>query len=146
MIFPVSNSHEFLRPAAIFGVSAGNDGGNFRPMASTPYDLRAVSQATAIASLTCAPADQQIPSKRGRQASTLRRYFAPKSCLRIACKLMPIVDAILILLSTAPVSAETGKLDYQKYCGLCHGIDGKGVRQVHFKYSLIAVCPDAPTY
>lgn len=37
--------------------------------------------------------------------------------------------AVLLLLSTAEVSAQTGKIDYQNYCSRCHGIDGKGGKE-----------------
>ena len=38
--------------------------------------------------------------------------------------------AVLLLLSTAKVSAQTGKIDYQNYCASCHGIDGGGGKEV----------------
>lgn len=38
--------------------------------------------------------------------------------------------AVLLLLSTAKVSAQTGKIDYQSYCASCHGIDGEGGKDV----------------
>jgi len=38
--------------------------------------------------------------------------------------------AVLLLLSTAEVSAQTGKIDYQNYCASCHGIDGEGGKEV----------------
>ncbi len=34
--------------------------------------------------------------------------------------------AVLLLLSPARVSAQTGKTDFQDFCAQCHGIDGKG--------------------
>jgi len=38
--------------------------------------------------------------------------------------------AVLLLLSTAKVSAQTGKIDYQNYCASCHGTDGEGGKEV----------------
>ena len=38
--------------------------------------------------------------------------------------------AVLLLLSTAQVSAQTGKIDFQNYCASCHGIDGEGRKEV----------------
>jgi cytochrome c553 len=43
-----------------------------------------------------------------------------------------LINAFYVLLSVAQVSAQNGKLDYQKYCALCHGADGKGGKQVRF--------------
>ena len=38
--------------------------------------------------------------------------------------------AVLLLLSTAKVSAQTAKIDYQHFCASCHGIHAEGGKEV----------------
>ena len=38
--------------------------------------------------------------------------------------------AVLLLLSTAKVSAQTAKIDYQQFCASCHGIHAEGGKEV----------------
>ena len=75
-----------------------------------------------------------ITEKRARLKEELRvlnLVFVRKAALLPYVSLVLGV-AILLLLSTAEVSAQTaptGKVDYQYFCAQCHGIDGAGNKE-----------------
>ena len=56
--------------------------------------------------------------------SCLSKKAAPRRYVTLIANV-----AVVLLLSTAMASAQTGKKDYQVYCAQCHGIDGKGGRK-----------------